>query len=55
MIFEIADLDLERKYLGGFILKIAMCPIFMKLGTQSKSNMVIMNIILGIDGLDPKL
>ena len=27
----------------------------MKLGTQSKSNMVIMNIILGIDGLDPKL
>ena len=32
-----------------------MCPIFIKLGIQSKSSMLIMNIIIGTDGLDPKL
>ena len=32
-----------------------MCPIFMKFGTQNKSNMLIMNILFGIDDLDPKL
>ena len=30
-----------------------MCPIFMKFGTQSKSNMLIINILIGIDDLDP--
>ena len=34
---------------------IVMCPIFMKFGTQHKSNMLITNMILGIDYLDPKL
>ena len=33
----------------------AMCPIFMKFGTQNKSNMLIINILTGIDDLDPKL
>ena len=32
-----------------------MRPIFMKFGTQNKSNMLILNIILGTDDLDPKL
>ena len=32
-----------------------MCLIFMKLGTQNKSNMLIMNILIGIDDFDPKL
>ena len=34
-------------------LKIAMCPIFIKFSTQNKSNMLIINIVLGIDYLDP--
>ena len=45
----------EIKHLGRFGLKIAMCLIFMKFGTQTKSNMLIMNILIGIDDLDPKL
>ena len=32
-----------------------MCPIFMKFGTQKKLNMLIINILIGIDDLDPKL
>ena len=32
-----------------------MYPIFMKFGTQNKSNMLIINILLGTDELDPKL
>ena len=32
-----------------------MCPVFMKFGTQKKLNMLIINIVLGIDDLDPKL
>ena len=43
------------KNLGRFGLKVAMCPIFMKFGTQNKSNMLIINILIGIDDLDPKL
>ena len=31
-----------------------MCLIFMKFGNQSKSNMLIMNIVFGIDDLDLK-
>ena len=29
-----------------------MCPIFMKFGTQNESNMLITNILIGIDDLD---
>ena len=44
------------KYMGWFALKIAMWPIFKKFGThQNKLNMLIINIVLGIDYLDPKL
>ena len=51
MIFEISDLEsLER-----FGLKIAMCLIFMKFENQNKSNILIMNILIGMDYLDPKL
>ena len=32
-----------------------MWPIFMKFGTQNKSNMLILNISIGIDDIDPKL
>ena len=31
-----------------------MCQIFMKFGTQNKSNMLFMNISIRIDDLDPK-
>ena len=54
MIFEIADLDPEL-YLSRFGLKIAMCLIFMKFGTQSKLSIQIMIIVLGTDYLDPRL
>ena len=30
-----------------------MCLIFMKLGTQNKSSMLIMNKLIGTDDLDP--
>ena len=32
-----------------------MCSIFMKFGTQNKSNMLIINIFIGIDDIDPNL
>ena len=32
-----------------------MCPIFMKFSTQNKLNMLIINILIGIDDLNPKL
>ena len=41
--------------MGRFGLKIAMRLIIMKFGTQNKSSMLIMNILIGIDDLDPKL
>ena len=53
MIFEIADLD-PNLYLDRFGLKIAMCLIFMEFGTQSKLNMLIMNILIGTDSLNRK-
>ena len=34
--------------MGRFGLKIAMCPIFMKCGTQHKSNMLIINMLIEI-------
>ena len=40
--------------MGRFGLKIAICPIFFKFGTQNKLNMLIINILIGIDDLDPK-
>ena len=51
MIFEIADLE----SLDRFSLKIAICLIFMKFGNYKKSNMLIMNILIGIDYHDWKL
>ena len=53
MIFEIADLDPKLKNVGRFGLKIEMCQIFMKFGTHNKSNMLIINILIGIDDLHP--
>ena len=41
--------------MGRFGLEIAMYLIFIKFGTQNKSNMLIMNILIGIDDLDWKL
>ena len=52
MIVEITDLD-PKLCLGRFGLKNAMCLIFIKFGTQNKLN--IMNILIGIDYLDPRL
>ena len=55
MIFKNYESCPEIENLGKFGLKIAMCLTFMKFGTQNKSNMLIMNILTGIDDLDPKL
>ena len=41
--------------MGRLDLKIAMSLIFIKLGTQNKWNMLIMNILIGTDYLDPIL
>ena len=41
--------------MGRFGLKIAMCPIFIKSGIQSKLNMLIINILIGIDVTWPKI
>ena len=40
------------KNMGRFGLKIAMCPIFMNIGTQNKSNMLTVNKLIGIDDPD---
>ena len=45
----------EIKILGIFGIKIAMRSIFMKFGTQNKSNMLIINILIGADDFDPNL
>ena len=50
MIIEIADRDL-----GRFGLKIAIRLILMKFDTQNKLSMLIMNVLIGVDGLDLKL
>ena len=60
MIFKIEDLDSKLKISADFLkvvkisdgLKIAVSPIFMKFGTQNKSNRLIMNILFGIDDLN---
>ena len=44
----------EIKNLGRFGLKIAKYLIFMKFVTQNKSNILIINILTGIDELDSK-
>ena len=54
MIFEIADLDPKLKAWADLLSKLQYAR-FMKFGTQNKSNMLIMNILTGINNLDPKL
>ena len=41
--------------MGRFCLKIAIRLILMKFDTQNKLSMLIMNVLIGIDGLDLKL
>ena len=45
----------EIQNLDRFGLKIAMSPIFMKFDTQNKSNMLNINILIGITDLWPKI
>ena len=45
----------EIKSLGRFGLKIEMCMILIKFGNQNKSNMLIMDILIGIYDLDRNL
>ena len=54
MIFEIANLDPKLKTWVDLVSKL-QCLIFMKFGTQNKLNILSMNILIGIDDLDPKL
>ena len=46
------DLDQKLQTLANLVEKLKSTPIFMKFGTQNKSNMLIMNIMIGID--DPE-
>ena len=32
-----------------------MCPVFMKLSTQNKLNILVMDLLIGIDDLDSKI
>ena len=54
MIFEIADHDLKLKIWLDLVLKLKYAR-FMRFCAQNKSNMLIINILIGIDDLDPKL
>ena len=45
----------EIKNLGRFGLKIAMCPVFMKVSTQNKLNILVMDLLIGTDNRDPKI
>ena len=55
MIFEIVDLDSKLKTWADFVSKLQYPRFLMKFGTQNKLNMLIINILTGIDELDPKL
>ena len=46
VIFEIADLDPKWKTWGDVVSKLQCVTIFMKFGTQNKSIMLIINILL---------
>ena len=54
MTFEIGGLDPKLKSWADLVSKL-QCATFMKFGTQNKSNMLIINILFGIDDLDSKL
>ena len=55
MIFESFRSWLEIKNLGRFGLKIVMCFNFYEIWHLVQIEHAIMNIVLGIDDLDPKL
>ena len=54
MILEIADQDTKLNILAYFGLKLVIRLIFMKFRSQNKSAMVVMNILILNDDLDPK-
>ena len=54
MIFEIADLNPKLKTWEDLVSKLKCTRFFLTFGTQNKSNMLIMNILIVIDDLDPK-
>ena len=48
-------MTLTQNYKFAKVSKVKYAPIFMKFGTLNKWNMLIVNVVLGIDDLDPKL
>ena len=46
---------LTQKWVDLDLVKLQCVPTFMKFGTSCKSNILIMNMVPGIDDLDPKL
>ena len=54
MIFENCGSLPEIKNLADFVSKLQCAPT-LKFGTLCKSNMLIINMVLGIDDLDPKI
>ena len=53
--YDIWKLWILTQNWADLISKLKCAPTFMKFGTQCKSNMLIMNMVLGTDDLDPKL
>ena len=55
MIIESANLEPKLKTLGQILSQSSNVPHFLKFSTQNKPNMLLMNIVLGINDLDQKL
>ena len=52
---KIVDLDPKLKTWAELVSKLQCAPTFIKFGTYYKSNMLIMNVVLGIDDFNSKL
>ena len=55
MIFEIANLGPKSKTCADLVSKLRYAPIFIEFGTKYKSEMLIVNMVLGIPDPNPKL
>ena len=53
--YDILKLRILTRSLTNLVTKLQCVPTFMKSGTQWKSNMLIMNMVLGTEDPDPKL
>ena len=54
IVLGIDDFDPKLQIRANLVLKLKCAPIFMKFGTQDISDMLIINTLRLMDGLDPK-